>query len=273
MRRQVESAHYGSKFLLLERMLVRLQQDGEEKIVIVSNYTETLDLVMRMCRTLGIGHVRLDGRVAPTKRQAMVDRFNDPSTPITAFLLSSLAGGCGINLIGASRLVLFDPAWNPAHDKQAAARIWREGQAKPCYIYRFMTAGTIEEKIYQRQLSKEGLQSVVLQDEETLVAKASRDELRNIFTFKDVDSETHDLFDCEKCKKLAKLRVLHPRTGFYRPAGNVCDERDASTWDHLPNPCEANGLTDTLLKECGKDIVSFVFRYQTTMNQGEKPSP
>ena len=53
----------------------------------------------------------------------MVDRFNDPSTPITAFLLSSLAGGCGINLIGASRLVLFDPAWNPAHDKQAAARI------------------------------------------------------------------------------------------------------------------------------------------------------
>ena len=68
MRRQVESAHYGSKFLLLERMLVRLQQDGEEKIVIVSNYTETLDLVTRMYRTLGIGHVRLDGQVSANKK-------------------------------------------------------------------------------------------------------------------------------------------------------------------------------------------------------------
>ena len=60
------------------------------------------------------------------------------------FLLSSKAGGCGINLIGANRLVLMDPDWNPALDQQALARVWRDGQ-KDCFIYRFISTGTIEE--------------------------------------------------------------------------------------------------------------------------------
>jgi DNA repair and recombination RAD54-like protein len=59
------------------------------------------------------------------------------------------------------RLVLFDPDWNPASDKQAAGRIWREGQKRRCFIYRFMSSGSIEEKIIQRQLSKEGLADIV----------------------------------------------------------------------------------------------------------------
>ena len=79
--------------------------------------------------------------------QVMVDSFNsDPSQ--YAFLLSSKAGGCGLNLIGANRLVLFDPDWNPANDKQAAARVWRDGQKKRVYIYRMLCAGSIEEKVF-----------------------------------------------------------------------------------------------------------------------------
>ena len=62
--------------------------------------------------------------------------------------------GCGLNLIGASRLVLFDSAWNPATDRQAAARCWRDGQTRKCYTYRLLSTGTIEEKMYQRQLAK-----------------------------------------------------------------------------------------------------------------------
>jgi DNA repair and recombination RAD54-like protein len=58
--------------------------------------------------------------------------------------------------------VLFDPDWNPANDKQAAARVWRDGQKKKVYIYRFLARGSIEEKIYQRQISKEGLQTIVV---------------------------------------------------------------------------------------------------------------
>jgi hypothetical protein len=62
-------------------------------------------------------------------------------------VLSPQAGGCGLNLIGANRLVLFDPDWNPANDKQAAARVWRDGQKKRVYIYRMLCAGSIEEKV------------------------------------------------------------------------------------------------------------------------------
>ena len=87
-----------------------------------------------------------------TKRQKLVDQFNDPNGKEFIFLLSSKAGGCGINLIGANRLVLFDPGqlfsfspcciyltttidWNPAADQQALARVWRDGQKKECSSY------------------------------------------------------------------------------------------------------------------------------------------
>lgn len=73
------------------------------------------------------------------------------------FLLSTKAGGAGLNIIGASRLILFDSDWNPSTDLQAMARIHRDGQKKPCFIYRFLTTGTMDEKIYQRQITKTGL--------------------------------------------------------------------------------------------------------------------
>ena len=103
-----------------------------------------------------LSYTRLDGSVAANKRQERVDAFNH-SPDVFAFLLSSKAGGCGINLIGANRLVLFDPDWNPAVDQQALARVWRSGQQRPCYVYRFFAVGTLEEVCYDRQCSKEGL--------------------------------------------------------------------------------------------------------------------
>ncbi|KAF2343442.1 Helicase C-terminal, partial [Trinorchestia longiramus] len=68
----------------------------------------------------------------------MVDNFNNADSKDFLFLLSSKAGGCGLNLIGANRLVMFDPDWNPANDDQAMARVWRDGQKKICYIYRLV---------------------------------------------------------------------------------------------------------------------------------------
>lgn len=67
----------------------------------------------------------------------MVESFNNSPTEFI-FMLSSKAGGCGLNLIGANRLVMFDPDWNPANDDQAMARVWRDGQKKPCFVYRFL---------------------------------------------------------------------------------------------------------------------------------------
>jgi DNA repair and recombination protein RAD54 and RAD54-like protein len=107
------------------------------------------------------------------KRQKLVDKFNDPEGAEFVFLLSSKAGGCGLNLIGANRLILFDPGiallnmilivdWNPAADQQALARVWRDGQKKDCFVYRFIATGTIEEKIFQRQSHKQSLSSCVV---------------------------------------------------------------------------------------------------------------
>ena len=73
------------------------------------------------------------------KRAKIVERFNNPANPEFIFMLSSKAGGCGLNLIGANRLVMFDPDWNPANDDQAMARIWRDGQKKECFIYRLLS--------------------------------------------------------------------------------------------------------------------------------------
>lgn len=77
--------------------------------------------------------------VTQRSRFQIVAQFNDPTSPDFVFLLSSKAGGCGLNLIGANRLVMFDPDWNPANDDQAMARVWRDGQKKPCFIYRLLS--------------------------------------------------------------------------------------------------------------------------------------
>jgi DNA repair and recombination RAD54-like protein len=103
------------KMFVLWRLMVEMRKPYcRDKIVIISNYTQTLDLIGRMCNENGWAFCRLDGSIGMKKRQKMVDDFNDPSSNLIAFLLSSKAGGCGLNLIGGNRLVLFDPDWNPA---------------------------------------------------------------------------------------------------------------------------------------------------------------
>ncbi|OWZ23172.1 DNA repair and recombination protein [Phytophthora megakarya] len=190
---------WSGKMLLLDRLMFSMRKTTTDRIVIVSNYTQTLDVVSTLCQERHLPFVRLDGTTSAKKRKKLVDTFNDPTTNSFAFLLSSKAGGCGLNLIGANRLVLFDPDWNPATDKQAAARVWREGQKKMCFVYRFLATGTLEEKIFQRQLSKEGLQNIV-DDKEEVNSLSSKD-LKRLFVFqKETMSDTHDQLKCDRCQ-------------------------------------------------------------------------
>lgn len=108
----------GGKLMLLDIMLAGIKSNTDDKIVLVSNYTQTLDLFERLCRKRGHGYVRLDGAMTIKKRAKVVKEFNDPQDKRFIFMLSSKAGGCGLNLIGANRLVMFDPDWNPANDEQ-----------------------------------------------------------------------------------------------------------------------------------------------------------
>ncbi|MCI4391368.1 hypothetical protein PGIGA_G00133440 [Pangasianodon gigas] len=172
----------------------------KDKVVLVSNYTQTLDLLQDLCAHLGYTWCRLDGQTPVAQRQRIVDSFNRPDSSHFLFLLSSKAGGVGLNLVGASHLVLYDIDWNPANDIQAMARVWRDGQKKTVHIYRFLTTGTIEEKIYQRQVSKQGLSGAVVDlGKKGEHINFSAEELRDLFTFDpNTDCLTHDLLGC-KC--------------------------------------------------------------------------
>ncbi|RMY03184.1 hypothetical protein D0868_07588 [Hortaea werneckii] len=233
---------YSGKMQVLDRMLARIRQDTNDKIVLISNYTQTLDVFEQLCRSRRYGSLRLDGTMNVNKRQKLVDKFNDPEGPEFVFLLSSKAGGCGLNLIGANRLVLFDPDWNPAADQQALARVWRDGQKKDCFVYRFIATGTIEEKIFQRQSHKQSLSSCVVDSAEDVERHFSVDSLRELFQYQPgTTSDTHDTFKCKRCKD-GKQNIKAPAMLY----------GDTSTWNHLVNDGE-NGamgkIQDLLLRQ------------------------
>jgi DNA repair and recombination RAD54-like protein len=196
------------KMELLYSIMKQIQASKSgDRIVIISNWTSTLDLVEKMCEHNRWPVHRLDGTTSTTKRMKLVTDFNLPGNPQAfAFLLSSKAGGCGLNLIGANRLVMYDPDWNPANDRQAMARIWRDGQKKPCFIYRLFTTGTIDEKVYQRQICKDGLSTMMVNEtgdeENTEMVRESlaADLVKDLFTFAEgTPCATHDMLQCKRC--------------------------------------------------------------------------
>ena len=243
---------YSAKFSILERFLHKIKTESDDKIVLISNYTQTLDLIERMCRYKHYSAARLDGTLSINKRQKLVDRFNDPESQEFIFLLSSKAGGCGINLIGANRLILMDPDWNPAADQQALARVWRDGQKKDCFIYRFISTGTIEEKIYQRQSMKMSLSSCVVDAKEDVERLYSSDNLKQLFQKNEnTICETHETYHCNRCNAQGKQLKRAPAMLY----------GDATTWNHL-NHDALEKTNDHLLKnEHHYDDISFAFQY------------
>lgn len=243
---------FGSKFAILERFLHTIRTETGDKIVVISNYTRTLDLIERMCRYKRFGVLRLDGTLSINKRQKLVDKFNDPEGSEFIFLLSSKAGGCGINLIGANRLVLMDPDWNPAADQQALARVWRDGQKKDCFIYRFICTGTIEEKIFQRQSMKMSLSSCVVDEKEDVERIFSGDMLRLLFQYRrDTDCDTHDTYSCKRCVP-GKGQVVKAPAMLYG---------DATTWNHLHHALLEKNEDVLLRNEAEFGDISFAFQY------------
>ncbi|OXV07750.1 hypothetical protein Egran_04485 [Elaphomyces granulatus] len=195
------------KLRALDQLLHAVRTTSSEKIVLVSNYTSTLNLLATLLTSLSLPFLRLDGTTPSSKRQSLVDDFNrSPASSCFAFLLSAKAGGTGLNLIGASRLILFDVDWNPATDMQAMARIHRDGQKHHCRIYRIMLKGGLEEKIWQRQVTKIGLADSVV-EKKGGVAQFSREELRDLFRLDEDDNcQTHELIGC-KCGGLGQVEI------------------------------------------------------------------
>ncbi|CAF94986.1 unnamed protein product, partial [Tetraodon nigroviridis] len=123
-----------------------------------------------------VNYYRLDGSTTASERERLINQFNDPSnTSVWVFLLSTRAGCLGVNLIGANRVVVFDASWNPCHDAQAVCRVYRYGQRKPCHIYRLVCDFTLEKKIYDRQISKQGMSDRVVDDQNPVLTFTKRE--------------------------------------------------------------------------------------------------
>jgi DNA excision repair protein ERCC-6 len=141
-----------------------------------------LSIIQRFTEFQGWKFLRLDGDTNVAARQRLVDTFNNDDS-FFGMLMTTRTGGVGLNLTGADRIILYDPDWNPQTDAQARERAWRFGQEREVTIYRLIAAGTVEEKIYQRQIFKTALSNRVLQDPRQRRLFSQRD-LKDLFTLK-----------------------------------------------------------------------------------------
>lgn len=181
-------ALFRSGKLRVVRQLLRLWERTDHKALLFCQTRQMLNIVEASVASLAIPYLRMDGVTSMKARPALISRFNaDPAVRI--FLLTTKVGGLGVNLTAADRVIIYDPDWNPAVDEQARERVLRIGQNKEVCIYRLLTAGTIEEKVYHRQLFKQSLQNSVLND--VRQKRLFRAEfLRQLFTFNpDVDKK------------------------------------------------------------------------------------
>ncbi|GAX85223.1 hypothetical protein CEUSTIGMA_g12643.t1 [Chlamydomonas eustigma] len=154
------------KMVLLDKLLKRLKDTGH-RVLIFSQMVRMLDIVSDYMRLRGFQHQRLDGSTPAAARHQAMEQFNRPDSTDFAFLLSTRAGGLGINLATADTVIIFDSDWNPQNDLQAMSRAHRIGQTETVNIYRLLTSGSVEEDILERAKRKMVLDHLVIQKMDT----------------------------------------------------------------------------------------------------------
>ncbi|KAM7408022.1 hypothetical protein PAMA_001937 [Pampus argenteus] len=186
------------KFLILDRLLPALKKRGH-KVLIFSQMTSILDILMDYCYLRGFQYSRLDGSMSYVDRNENMTKFSkDPE--VFLFLLSTRAGGLGINLTAADTVIIFDSDWNPQADLQAQDRCHRIGQTKPVVVYRLVTANTIDQKILERASAKRKLEQMVIHKNKF---KGGRAELTQAKSCIDLD-ELMDLLNARGTEKEVK---------------------------------------------------------------------
>uniref|UniRef100_A0A3Q2PFT7 DNA helicase n=1 Tax=Fundulus heteroclitus TaxID=8078 RepID=A0A3Q2PFT7_FUNHE len=215
--------HSGKITLLFE--ILRMAEEVEDKVLVFSQSLISLDLIEDFleysCRAeddekpspykgegkwyRNIDYYRLDGSTNAPTRKKWAEDFNDTSnTRGRLFLISTRAGSLGINLVGANRVIIFDASWNPSFDIQSIFRVYRFGQVKPVYVYRFLAQGTMEEKIYERQVTKQSLSYRVV-DQQQIERHFTMNELAELYTFEP------DMLDDPSEKKSKRATPMLPK--------------------------------------------------------------
>lgn len=151
-----------AKLQLLELLLPKLQERGH-RVLIFSQFLDMLNIMEDFLDGMQMAYQRLDGNMGSMEKQKRIDQFNAPDSPLFAFLLSTRAGGVGINLATADTVIILDPDWNPHQDIQAISRAHRIGQKKKVLCFQLMTKASAEEKIVQMGRKKMVLDHVVVE--------------------------------------------------------------------------------------------------------------
>lgn len=176
--------------------LLKIWQKQGHRALIFSQSRAMICLLEQYLQNQQFSYLKMDGTVSVGQRQSLIKTFND-NPEYLIFLATTRVGGLGVNLTGANRVIIYDPDWNPATDDQAKERAWRIGQNKNVTVYRLLSAGTVEEKIYQRQIFKQFLSNKILIDphQKNILSTTN---LQGLFTLEEVncegDTETTSLF-------------------------------------------------------------------------------
>ncbi|XP_067945444.1 transcriptional regulator ATRX-like [Watersipora subatra] len=217
----------GYKFVLLLEILKKCEEIGD-KVLLFSQGILTLDLIEDFLEMIhnsddevtkalygsvqwkkGLNYFRIDGTVDAAQRRRACSLFNKPANHnARLFLISTRAGGMGINLVGANRVIIFDASWNPSFDVQAIFRAYRFGQTKPVYVYRFLAQATMEERIYERQIAKLSLSERVV-DEKQIHRHFTANDLTELYNFKPATDEPNEIHAFPKDLLMADLLETH----------------------------------------------------------------
>nr|XP_020640004.1 transcriptional regulator ATRX isoform X1 [Pogona vitticeps] len=193
--------HSGKMVLLFE--ILRMAEELGDKVLVFSQSLISLDLIEDFLELASrereegdpviykgegkwfrnIDYYRLDGSTTAQSRKKWAEEFNDVTNVRgRLFIISTKAGSLGINLVAANRVIIFDASWNPSYDIQSIFRVYRFGQNKPVFVYRFLAQGTMEDKIYDRQVTKQSLSFRVV-DQQQVERHFTMNELTELYTF------------------------------------------------------------------------------------------
>lgn len=176
--------------------VLKVWKEQGHRVLLFAQTQQMLDILENFLIAGCYTYRRMDGQTPVKQRMTLMDEFNN-SPDIFIFILTTKVGGLGTNLTGANRVIIFDPDWNPSTDMQARERAWRIGQTKDVTIYRLITRGTIEEKVYHRQIYKHFLTNKILKNPQQRRFFKARD-MKDLFTLNDDrengSTETSNLF-------------------------------------------------------------------------------
>ncbi|KAH8267177.1 hypothetical protein KR026_001972 [Drosophila bipectinata] len=233
--RELNNVHHSPKLVILLRLLQQCEAIGD-KLLVFSQSLQSLDVIehflslvdsntknyefegdvgdFKGCWTIGKDYFRLDGSCSVEQREAMCKQFNNlTNLRARLFLISTRAGGLGINLTAANRVVIFDVSWNPSHDTQSIFRVYRFGQIKPCYIYRLIAMGTMEQKVYERQVAKQATAKRVI-DEQQISRHYNQTDLMELYTYELKPSMEREMPILPKDRLFAELLSEHEKLIF-----------------------------------------------------------